>query len=80
MIGEPVDKAELEKLLAEEEEKDVLRKKLNDEWKKMKPGECLVYAVEVGEEKAAAVVPALSMVEGLRVIERSGKVYVYKEP
>jgi len=79
MIGKPVTGRELSNLLGEEERLDDLRKKLNDELTSMKPGECLLYETTEGNESLLSLGLSLSPARPLRVIERPGKVYVYKE-
>lgn len=79
MIGKPVPKEQLEELLAEEKEKSGFLREINKELKALKPGECLVYEAKVGMESTMSLVLTLSHIEHLRLIERPGKVYAYKE-
>lgn len=79
MIGKPVLKEKLEELIVEEKKKDGLIKELNKELKALKPGECLVYEAKVGMESALSLVLALSHIKNLKLIDRPGKVYAYKE-
>lgn len=79
VIGKKVPKEELEELLAEEKRKDGLVKELNKELEALKPGECLVYEAKVGMESIMGLVLTLSHVKDLKLIDRPGKVYAYKE-
>lgn len=79
MIGKLVPKEELEELLAEEKKKDGLIEELNEELRALKPGECLVYEAKVGMESILSLVLTLSHIKKLKLIDRLGKVYAYKE-
>ena len=79
MIGKPVTGVELEGLVADEERKGVLAAKINKEIASMKQGECLLYECKEGLESTLGLVLTLAPVSNTRVIERPGKVYVYKE-
>lgn len=79
MIGEKVPREQLEELLAEEKKKDGLIKEINEELEALKPGECLVYKAKVGMESIMSLVLTLSHTKDLKLIDRPGKVYAYKE-
>jgi len=79
MIGKPVPKEQLEELLVEETEKGEFIEEINKELKALKPGECLVYEAKVGMESTLSLVLTLSHIKSLKLIERPGKVYAYKE-
>lgn len=79
MIGKRVPWGELEELLVEETRKDRLVKEINEELKALKPGECLVYEAKVGTESILSLVLTLSHIRNLKLIDRPGKVYAYKE-
>ena len=79
MIGKPVPKEEFRKLFAEEKRKDELISELYKELKVLKPGECLVYETKEGTESALSLVLSFSPIKNLKLIDRPGKVYAYKE-
>ena len=79
MIGEKVPKEQLEELLVEETRRDEFLKELNKELKALEPGECLVYEAKVGMESILSLVLTLSHIKNLKLIDRPGKVFAYKE-
>lgn len=79
MIGKPVTIEEFRKLFREEKRKGELIEELNEELKALKPGECLVYEAKIGMESVLSLVLTLSHIKNLKLIDRPGKVYAYKE-
>lgn len=78
MIGEPVSKEELEKLLNEEEFAVAKMKELKEELESIKPGGCMRYRTGIGEEHIVALSLIMHDVEGLSIIKRPREVYAYK--
>lgn len=79
MIGKPVTGQELETLLLENERSRALKKELEGELASMKPGECLLYETNEGNESILSLALSLTPTKDLLIIKRPGKVYVYKE-
>jgi len=79
MIGKPVTGKELEDLIADQEQRDNFRAELIGEIHLLKPGECLLYECEEGQETTLGAALMFSPGEKIKVIPRPGKVYVYKE-
>lgn len=79
MIGEKVPKEQLGELLVEEKRKDSLIKEITMELKALKPGECLAYEAKVGMESVLELCLSFSHIKGLKLVNRPGKVYAYKE-
>jgi len=79
MIGKPVSMEQLAELLVNEKRKSELLDEINKELKALKSGEGLVYEAKVGMESVLSLVLTLSHIKHLKLIDRPGKVYAYKE-
>lgn len=78
MIGEPVSREELEKLLSEEGLMYAKTKGLREELESIKPGECMLYRTMSGEEHLLALSLTLLGMKGLMIIKRPQGVYAYR--
>ena len=85
MIGKPVTSEEFQEVLNKEKRSQEFRKRVEDELKDIKPGECLLYEAKEGmgafaEMSFSFIISSLvDKIGGLKMITRGTLVYVYRE-
>ncbi len=86
MIGKPVTSEEFQEVLNREERSQEFRKRVEDELKGIKPGECFLYEAKEGmgtfaEMSFSFIISSfVDKIGGLKmIIEGNRRTYVYRE-